>query len=144
MSTTYNSIFDRALSKMKEYSFLRMEDEEIYTLLTPYLKSAENDFARICVESLSATDDLGYLSDLSDESVDILALGIVCHWMTAYVADADKLRNLLGTKDFSVFSPANLLTSVRNARADLLLEYHDKINRYSYIYGNVFRDHIGG
>ena len=150
MATLYTTIYDEALAKMREYAFLAMEDEEIYDALTPFLRNAEADFARISVEDLAnvVTDvnqkAIGYVDDLSQESIEILALGIVCHWTTSYVADADKWRNALGTKDFTVFSPANLLNVTKETRDNFLLEYHDRINRYSYLHGNLIRAEVGG
>lgn len=144
MATQFTTIYDVALSKMYEYHFAEMESSEIYDLMHMYLMSAQNDFANICVESLESSADGQYDDDLSSESIEILALGIVCHWTTAYVADSDKLRNALGTKDYSVFSPANMLTSVRNMRDAFLLEYHDKINRYSFMHSVLIRPEVSG
>ena len=143
MATDYQVVFDKALSKMREYAYLDMDDDEIFYVMKSYLKSAEADFARICVEPLNDVSENGYNADLSNESIEILALGIVCHWSTSYVADADKLRIALGTKDYSITSPANSLNSVRDFRENLLMEYHDKINRYSFLYGNVLRKSEG-
>lgn len=143
--TSYSEIYELALSKMREYGFVEMEADEIYAALSPYLRSAQIDFANICVNPLVSTLlDGCYDADLSGEEIEILALGVVCHWTTAYVADADKLRNALGTKDYSVFSPANILTSVRSMREAFLLEYHDKINRYSYMSYDLARSTLGG
>lgn len=150
MATLYSTIYDEALAKMREYAFLKMDDERIYAILAPYLRNAESDFTRICIEDLTtlAYDDdgnaIGYADTLSNESIDILSLGVVCYWTTAYVADADKWRNALGTKDFTVFSPANLLNVTKETRDNFLMEYHDKINRYSYLYGNLIRPEVGG
>ncbi len=143
MATAYSTVYNLALSKMREYSFLDMYDDDIYNSLSPFLQSAESDFSRICVEDLSDVTEEGYNADLSQESVEILALGVVCYWSSAYVADADKLRNVLGTKDYTTFSPANLLNSVREMRDDLLAQYHDRINRYSFLHGGLIRGGAG-
>lgn len=144
MATSFTTIYDRALSKMNEYSYADLSDDEIYESMEPYLLSAEADFARISDESLDETydenGDAGYVADLSNEAVEILAYGILYHWITAYVADADKLRNALGTKDFSLFSPANLLTSIETVRKNIEMEYRGKINLYSFLHGNIIRE----
>lgn len=140
MATAYSVIYDKALSKMREYVFLDMENEEIYEALSPFLESAESDFARICEESLAEKTADGYCADLDVDAQDILAFGIVCHWSTMYVADADKWRNLIGTKDYSVFSPANLLGVTRTTRENFFLEYRDMISRYSYLHDNLIRE----
>ena len=144
MATKFTTIYDKALLKMREYAFLDMEDEQVYEVLSAFLQSAETDFARICLASLEDKDEKSesYTANLSNEEIEILALGIVCHWSTAYVADADKWRNALGTKDFSVFSPANLLNVTTSTRDNFFLEYNDKMNRYSYLYGDLIRDQV--
>lgn len=143
MGTSYSVIYERALSKMREYAFVDFVDSDIYAALSPFLKSAEADFARICVSDLSNIDDEGYVDVLTNEEIEILSLGIVNYWLSAYVADADKLRNALGTKDFSLFSPANLLSTVESVKEAADLEFRSKINLYSYLHGNVFRDGKG-
>ena len=144
MATKFTAIYDKALLKMREYDFLDMEDEQVYDVLSSFLQSAETDFDRICLQSLSDKDEESesYNADLSGEEIEILALGIICHWSTAYVADADKWRNALGTKDFSVFSPANLLNVTASTRDNFFLEYQDKMNRYSFLYGDLIRDQV--
>lgn len=148
MATLFSTIYDRALSKMNEYSYAELDDEEIYDSMEPYLLSAEADFSRLSEKPLEAYESVdesgnvvesGYTEDLSNEVIEILACGILYYWITAYVADADKLRNALGTKDFSLFSPANLLTSIETVRRNLEMEYRGKINLYSFLHGNIIR-----
>lgn len=148
MATLFSTIYDRALSKMNEYSYAELDDEEIYDSMEPYLLSAEADFARLSEKPLEAYEsvdedgtvvDSGYTADLSNEAIEILACGILYYWITAYVADADKLRNALGTKDFSLFSPANLLTSIETVRRNLEMEYRGKMNLYSFLHGEIIR-----
>lgn len=139
MGTEYGSIYERALSKMREYSFVDFDEDEIYEAMSPFLKSAESDFSRICVTDLNDSDDFGYTNELSNEEIEILALGVVNYWMSAYVANADNLRNALGTKDFSLFSPANLLSTIEEVKGAVDLDYRSKMNLYSYIHGDVFR-----
>lgn len=142
MATQLADVYNRALSMMREYVFIDMDDEEVYNTLSPFLLTAEADFGRICQSPLAEKDEEEYFSDLTNEEIDILALGIVCGWMTAYVADADKLQNALGTKDYTVFSPANMLSSVKSARDNFLLEFNGKKNLYSFIHGNLIREQV--
>lgn len=141
MATKVNIIYQRALSKMREYIFVDMDDDDVYDMLSIFLKSSESEFERIYGKPFIRSNQ-EYNDDLSQEVIEILSLGIVCHWMTAYVADSDKWMNALGTKDFSVFSPANLLKVTAATRDNFLLEFHDKINRYSFIHGDLIRDQI--
>lgn len=141
MATNVDVIYERALSKMQEYIFVNMDDDDVYDVLSVLLKSSESEFERIYGRPLTRTNDL-YDEDLSNEVIEILASGILCHWSTAYVADSDKWKNALGTKDFTVFSPGNLLKVTAATRDTFTLEYHDKMNRYSYIHGDLIRDQV--
>lgn len=143
MSESRDRIISRALSKMREYDFVDLSDSEISDMLDPFLKSAEVEFSRICTESFDKDKNDEYVNELSDESVEILALGVVANWITAYAADADKMRNALGTKDYSLFSPANLLSTVENMRKDFQMDFQTSMNKYSFIHGNLLRSGKG-
>lgn len=142
MATSYTEIYDRALSKIREYMFLDMEDSQTYDVLSVFLKSAQTKFENICIESLSDVDETGYTSDLSNETIEILAWGITSYWFFTYVSDSDKLRNLLGTKDYTVFSPANLLNVTKETWKTIDLEFQDRVNRYSYLHGDLIRKEV--
>lgn len=142
MATSYTEIYDRALSKIREYMFLEMDDPQIYDVLSVFLKSAQTKFENICVEALSDVDETGYKSDLSNETIEILAWGITSYWFFTYVSDSDKLRNLLGTKDYTVFSPANLLNVTKETWKTIDLEFQDRVNRYSYLHGDLIRKEV--
>lgn len=144
MATKFSDVYDRALSKMREYIFLDMENEQVYSVLSVFLKGAVSEFSRICEDNLEEVTEEGFIADLSEECIEILASGIVFYWTTAYVADADKWRNLLGTKDYSVFSPANILSVTRDTRNNFELEFKDKMNRYSFIHGDLIREQVKG
>lgn len=141
MATNVDVIYERALSKMREYIFVDMDNEGVSGVLSILLKSSESEFERIYGKPFVRVDGQ-YNEDLSDEVIEILASGILCHWSTAYVADSDKWMNALGTKDFSVFSPGNLLKVTTATRDAFILEFHDKMNRYSFIHGDLIRDQV--
>ncbi len=141
MATNVDVIYKRALSKMREYIFIDMDDESISDVLSILLKSAESEFEPIFGKSL-AREKNHYADDLTDEVIEILSAGILCHWATSYVADSDKWMNMLGTKDFTVFSPANLLKVTSATRDGFALEFHDKMNRYSYMHGDLIRAQV--
>lgn len=144
MATKFSDVYDRALSKIREWTYLDMEDEQVYSVLSVLLKGVVSEFSRICEYDLEDITEEGFTAELSEECIEILATGIVYYWSTAYVADSDKWRNLLGTKDYSVFSPANLLSVTRATRDNFELEFRDKMNRYSFIHGDLIRDQVKG
>lgn len=141
MTTNVDVVYKRALSKMREYIFISMDDEDISDVLSTFLKSSESEFERIYGRPF-LREDGRYSEELSDEVVEILASGMLCYWATSYVADSDKWMNALSTKDYTVFSPANLLKVTSATRDSFVLEFHDKMNRYSYLHGDLIRNQV--
>ena len=75
--------------------------------------------------------------DLTEEEISILVDGMILEWMKPYVYSSDNFRNGMNTKDYSVFSPANLLKEMSNTYTALKQERDHEIIKYSYSYGNV-------
>ena len=83
---------------------------------------------------LSQRDDDAkeFLEDLDDEVIEILATGIVYEWIKPKVNNTENLRNALSTKDFSTFSPANLLSQLQQLRDSLYKDFRRMCIAYSY------------
>lgn len=76
-----------------------------------------------------------FREDLPYEVIDILTEWMVAYWLKPYVNNLENLRNNLNTKDFTSFSPANLLekvgdryTAARRYARSLSNEYSIVIN----------------
>lgn len=139
MSTPYSVIFDRAVFRFRDVDFLKLSNSEIHVVLTNFLKSAIADFAPVCEIDLTDYDDklAQFNTDLDLECQEILSLGISFYWVSSRVMSQELLRNSLSTKDYTYFSPANLLRESQELRDSLRKEYRDRITQYTYRHGDI-------
>ena len=139
MSTLFSSIYSRALFKLKDYDFLQLESGLRNQILHNYLISAQSEFQHCAKQDLSQRNDEEefYEEDLDEDVIEILCLGVAYYWMSANTLDSDKMRNHLNTKDYSVYSPANLLDKLSTLRKDLRKEFEQAIKKYTYRVGDL-------
>ena len=131
MATPFSEIYERAVLKFSDYDFLKLSESEREYILEKYLMSAQADFEKMCRIDLSQidTDYKEYKVDLDNEVIEILALGIAYYWVSSKVLDSTNLSNSLSVKDYSFFSPANLLREMTEFRNSLYKEYRRKLKR---------------
>ncbi len=137
MPTKFEEIYGRAIFKFTDYSFLSTCTDLKEAVLQKYLLSAIVDFQHSC--NLDLTDyDLGnekFNIELDNEVMEILSLGIAFHWLSAQVLNRQLLRSTIHNKDYTSYSPANLLKEIRTLRDDIEKEYRGRINTYSFRHG---------
>lgn len=139
MATPYTEIYERFVSKVSDYDILQFDRMDREDLLFPHLKSAIVKFKKICkIDLLDRDEDLKqFNNDLDDDVVDILAIGMVYYWVTPYVMNTDNLKNVLNTKDFNMYSPANLLEKLNQLRDIARKDFRRSITDYSYDNGDL-------
>lgn len=134
MATPFSRIYNSAVFKFKDYDYLDLDEDMRESILHNYLVSAQIEFQHFCnIEIETRNDDTKmYEETLDDECVEILATGIAYYWLSAKVLSSDKLCNQMNTKDYSFYSPANLLNSLKELKDDLYTEFRQKIKSYTY------------
>ena len=80
-------------------------------------------------------DDLAELAEIISE-------GMVVQWLKPYLYKQEILENVLNTRDFTTYSPAELLLRVGNAYAKAQKDYTNMIREYSYNHGDLTELHI--
>lgn len=138
MSTSFLDIYDKAVFRFADYDFMRIDIQSREDILERFLRSAVADFAVVCKDGrLEADWDFKEFSDeLTNEEQEILALGVDYYWFSSKVQNSELLRNSMSTKDYTYFSPANLMRELRNLRNDLKAEFKTAITLYSYNHGD--------
>lgn len=139
MATSYASVIDRAQFRVSDYDALRQTFQMHYSIMVKHLMSAVADFAPYCQTDLNDRDDAlaQFNQDLDDECVEILACGVAAYWLSSLVMNTDLLQNRLSTKEYSYFSPANLLNTASALRKETKKEFRSDIIRYTYRHGNI-------
>ena len=113
MATSYSTILDRAQFRVSDYDALKQTFQMHYDVMRKHLMSAAADFAPYCRFDLNDRDDA-----LAQFNVDLL-------------------QNRLSTKEFSYFSPANLLNAASALRKETRKEFRSEIIQYTYRHGNI-------
>ena len=121
------------LSKVTEYNFIQIPEENRTTIIDGYLKRALPRFANVCKYDLTTANDDSRVFSVDipmhelDEIVDIVSEGMLEQWMKPYVYRQENLENVLNTRDFSTYSPAELLMRISNAYAKVQKDYTNMI-----------------
>ena len=92
MSISYDMFTSAFLSKITEYEFLSIPEENRSAIIDGYMKRAITSFNKTCVYDLigSASDDqrefgLDIPSGDIDEILDIVSEGMVVQWLKPYL-----------------------------------------------------------
>ena len=139
MATKYDAVYQKFLSRISDYDFLEFDVSTQYAIMKDYLTSAAADFNDVCRVNLDDKDDLilQFKEDLTNKEIEILAVGMVCHWLEPKVLSSDNLRNALNTRDYTVFSPAKLFEQIQNAYHTASQQFRFMKNMYSYRNGDL-------
>ena len=134
MATPFTDIYARAVFRFADYEFLKQDINPREDVLERHLFSAKTDFQRICKADLGAYDmELRQFDEtLDDEVIEILSLGVAFYWLSYKSLNSELLKNVLNSKDYYYYSPANLLKEIQTLRKTLRGEFNRKMRQYSY------------
>ncbi len=149
MGVPYDVFTGAFLAKISEYSFLSLDEEDRTEMVDGFMKRALSAFRKNCKYDLFTTGDDNartFSVDIPDadliEISDIVSEGMVSQWLKPYVNKQENLENVLNTKDFTTYSPAELLLRVGNAYAKAQKDYTNMIREYSYNHGDLSDLHL--
>lgn len=136
MPTPFSDIYERAIFRFADHEFLRQGVQVAEDVLEKYLVSAKTDFAPTALVDLSDCDmDAKQFNiELDDDVIEILATGIAYYWLSFKAMNSELLKNVMNSKDYYYYSPANLLKEVQTLRNTIRDEFYSKIRRYSYVH----------
>lgn len=102
--TPYQKVYDAFLVKMLEDEWVNWTEEEVSQDLRGILEGAVSwfKFPRISLDR----DDAGFINDLDNEEIQILACYMKCEWLNRTILTWENVKPLYEERDFS---QANLL-----------------------------------
>lgn len=149
MSVSYDIFTDAFLNKISEFDFIQLSQDERTTIVDGYMKRAISAFSKNCkYDLLSAYDDtirkfqIDIPDEYIDEIADIVSEGMLVQWLKPFVYRQELLENVLNTRDFTTYSPAELLLRVGNAYSKAQKDYTQKIREYSFNHGDLTDLHL--
>lgn len=149
MGIPYDTFTEAFLTKVTEYDFADMDQVIRDGLMDSYMKRAIAEFKWVCSYDLTNTaDDILRefqvtipRSDLY-EIADIISEGMLVQWMKPFVYRQDNLENILSTRDFTTYSPAELLSRISATYADVRKTFTNMVREYSYRHGDLSDLHL--
>ena len=102
--TPYQKVYDAFLVKMLEDEWVNWDENEVYQDLKGILEGAIPWF-KFPRKSLER-DDNGFIQDLDNEEIQILACYMKCEWLNRTILTWENVKPLYEERDFS---QANLL-----------------------------------
>ena len=148
MSVPYNLFTGAFLGKVTEYDFINLDEYDRNNMVDGYMKRACSQFDKICKYDLTDRDDIirqfniDIPDDEIDEILDIVSEGMLVQWMKPYVFKQDNLVQLLNTRDFTAYSPAELFRQVNSAYNSVSKRFVSMMREYSYNHGDLTDLHL--
>lgn len=142
MPTSYHDIYDRFLIGITDYDYLSLPENDLYKTLQFHLNRACTYFSEKTGLNILERDSntQQFITDLDDDVIDILVDGMLYYWISPQVLNVENFKNVLNTKDYSLYSPANLLQQLRTLRNDLKKSFYQGVIDYTYEYAMKKKD----
>ncbi len=138
MNTQYSEVYKWFLKKVTYYSLEMLDDADKEDVVNGYMKTACAKF-RCCKVDLSDRNDKRqeFNNTLDDEILDIISESMVVAWLQPKLNNEENLVNALSTKDYSVYSPANLLDKISTVYETARKNAKIMIGNYSFEHGKL-------
>ena len=139
MATPYETIYNRALSKIEDPTLAMLPEEDLENMLHGYLMSAIAKH-RKCEHDLSDRDDelKQFNSDLSDLEIEILSILVVREWISVQLHSVVNTLQVFGGKEEKFYSQSSHLAELRALDESLRLEAQQLSRDYTYTDNDYF------
>nr|DAP74198.1 MAG TPA: hypothetical protein [Caudoviricetes sp.] len=130
MATHVDEIFSRFLSQIEDESLLEIDEEILEELMYDYLCKSIVDF-NVCTKDLRINHQTNEIvSDLGEDEAQILAFGMVIHYLTPKILREENLQQMVTSSDFSKLSNANMLDKLLKLRVQIRKDYQMYLHKY--------------
>ena len=133
MATPYEDVYQYFLSKISDYAFLKMSDEDLKDMLYTYLKTAINQFEASVID-LSQRDDLleEFEADLPEKEIDILAGLMMVAYLKSRLLTSENYKLAMADSDYKIYSQANHIKELTSLYKEMRKEMDVLVTKYSY------------
>lgn len=132
MATSKEYIYDVFSNKITDYTYLSYTDEEMIREFDRFLESAKGRF--YSCDKLNLYNEMmeEFTESFDYDEIEILTEIMVLLWIERQIQDVSKFKDRLASKDYQVFSKANMLDKITASKKDKSM-YVDKLMG---VYGN--------
>ena len=157
MTIPYDTFKGAFLSKITEYELYGMyengDDVFVDAIIDGYMKRAMSFsmFKKVIgIDFLVGANDetrtFNIEVDIEDnalyEIIDIISEGMVEYWLKPYLYNQENLQNILNTRDYTMYSPAELLLRIGNVHKRAHDNYVNLLREHSYNTGDLTSLHL--
>lgn len=142
-NTSYDYVFAEFKDKITDPDLITFADELQKEMLLSYMNKAISRCGRIVSDTVDLSQDNRddqnecFLVEVPNDIIDIITEWMVVFWLQPYVNNLENLKNSLSTKDFSVFSPANLLEKIGDRYDISCKQARSLMIEYSYVIADM-------
>lgn len=142
MGTTYDTIYDRFLTKITDFFILELDDNDVrewcYDLMLSTIATfpiIDHDF-----DDLLNDDEACFDEELSNTEVEYLACGMAYQWVVPQLNNTTLTKQYIGTKDEKFFSQSGQITQLRELQNDNLARTKKIRRDYNFRNSGYFND----
>lgn len=141
MATSYSQIYESFIFKVEGYKLMMLLQEDREDILKLYLNAVCRKIHRKVKNYVDLknrdNETQEFIDDIDDDMIDIIAECMITEWLRPKIYSDELLESRLNTKDFSEYSPANLIHQIREVfqmseKASLVA-----INNYSFSHDDI-------
>ena len=143
-------IYSSFLGKITDYNFVNISEDDVYELMSGYLKSAiSQPYVRRLFSSIIMDDEVMEMTFELKNSIDeqsdkyfvseVLSRGMVIAWLEPQVKSTANLAQMFGGKEQKWFSQAQHLTELKDLLSTAKSEQRRIICDHGYINNSYVR-----
>ena len=111
MNTTVQEVIDLYLAKIENFDYLQYTEEELLEELKPMMISAISKLFTLDVKVDWDMEEFN--RELEPIEMNLIAIALVAEFVTQKVNSIKVMKNHLTTKDFNLYSSANMLKQLQ-------------------------------
>lgn len=132
MNTYFQDVFDSFLASITSYEFLELNEEELTMELTMLMRKSLAKF--ITKKNIKADYDMEEFNrELTDIEIEIIVYGMIVEWLSPRINNIELLKPSLSSKDYQIFSQANMLKELREMKLNAEKSFHYWMGRYNLL-----------
>lgn len=137
--TSYETIYNAALSKITDPQLAMLPEEDLESMLYGWMKSAIAKH-RKCTSDLSDRDEVKkqFNANLTDLEIEILGILIAREWVSGQLLSVTNTLQVFSGKETKYFSQAQHLAELQALDEKLRLEAQHLSRDYTYIDNEYF------
>lgn len=143
MNTTYKEIFGYFKDNITDPDLLLFAKDIQNEILISIMDKAIMKCSRVVKAtvdlSLRSDDEMTFNVEIPIEIIDIITEWMTVVWLKPFVNNIENLRNSISTKEFKVFSPADLLGKIGTRYDKSIKDSRSLMNEYSFIVADMTR-----